>query len=82
MLNKIVRGLLIAVLVALLVGFGACGLFGTVGGLRDVMNPRPSEMQLGGLVLGCGLAGLAVAAVAGFLLRKLLRRPHGGGSAE
>ena len=73
MLNKIGRGVLIAFLVALLVGFGACGLFGTVGGLRDITQPHTGELQLGGLVLGCGLAGLAIAAIAGFLLRKLLR---------
>jgi len=73
MLTRILRGLLIAVLCAALVGFGVCGAFGTLGGVASLVEDN-NDGSLARTMIICGVLGLAVAWVAWLAIAALWRR--------
>jgi hypothetical protein len=73
MLAVILRGVLIVILCVVLVGFGVCGAMGTFGGIAGLIDARQSN-EVVPVLIGCGLAGLAVAWGAWKALSALWRR--------
>ena len=76
-MNNIARGILTAFLCVMLVGFGVCGIAGTVSGLGGLSSPGPENFSSIALVFG--LIGLGIASVCGFVIVRLWReRPSAG----
>jgi hypothetical protein len=72
--SRFARALSIAVCCILLAGFGVCGAFGTVTGVIGKISGNNGPEDLSGLLLGCGLSGLAIAFVCGWNLVQLWRK--------
>jgi len=70
--TRILRGLLIAILCVVLVGFGVCGALGTISGVAGMFEAR--DRSLGRTMIVCGVLGLAVAWGAWKALAALWRR--------
>jgi len=76
-MNNIARGILTAFLCVMLVGFGVCGIGGTISGLAGLSSPGPENFSSIALVFG--LIGLGIASVCGFAIFRLWRkRPPAG----
>ena len=76
-MNNIARGILTAFLCVVLVGFGVCGIGGTISGLAGLSSPGPENFSSIALVFG--LIGLGIAFVCGWIVARLWRkRPPGG----
>lgn len=76
-MNNIARGILTAFLCVVLVGFGLCGIGGTISGLAGLSSPGPENFSSIALVFG--LIGLGIAFVCGFAIFRLWRkRPPAG----
>jgi hypothetical protein len=72
MLTQIGKIFFTIVLCVLLVGFGWCGLLGTVEGISGLNRP-PGHDNFSGMYLMIGLLGLAVALASGWVLYHLWR---------
>lgn len=79
-MNNIARGVLTAFLCVVLVGFGLCGAYGTVGGLADLVGGGSGELKgIEPMLIGFGLVGLGIAWVCGIAIVRLWRkRPPAG----
>lgn len=73
-MKRLGRAILTALLCALLVGFGVCGAYGTFGGLSGALGGPGEGRALFPLLLGCGLAGLAIAWLCWRAIAALWRR--------
>jgi hypothetical protein len=79
-MNVIARGILTLILCMVLVGFGLCGAYGTIGGLADLIGGGSGELKgIWPMLIGSGLVGLGIAWVCGIAVVRLWRkRPPGG----
>lgn len=76
-MNNIARGILTAFLCVVLVGFGVCGIGGTISGLAGLSSPGPENFSSIALVFG--LIGLGIACVCAWIIARLWRkRPPAG----
>jgi hypothetical protein len=73
MLTQIGKVFFTIVLCVLLVGFGWCGVLGTVSGIAQLSRP-PGGENLSGLLLVTGLGGLGIALASGWVLYQLWRK--------
>ena len=64
-MEKFFRAIGILICLALMVGFGACGIMGIVAGI--------SENGIGGIGIGLGLVGVAVSVGCFFAVRNILK---------
>lgn len=71
-MDNIARGILTAFLCVVLVGFGVCGIGGTISGLAGLSSPGPENFSSIALVFG--LIGLGIACVCGFVIFRLWRK--------
>jgi uncharacterized membrane protein len=79
MLNNFARGLLAVILSVLLVGFGICGAYGTLGGVANLFDHSSEGRAFAPVLIGAGLLGLAIAWICWKLVTGLWRkRPPGG----
>jgi hypothetical protein len=77
-MNNVARGILTVILSLALAGFGLCGALGTFGGVVAMSDSSAESRGIGQLMVWCGLAGLAIAGVCLFFVRRLQRkRPPG-----
>ena len=77
MLTRILRGLLIAILCVVLVGFGVCGAIGTFGGVVSLFETS-RDGSMGNTMIVFGVFGLAVAWGAWKAIAALWRRRRPG----
>lgn len=71
--RRLLRGLSIAMLVLFVGGFGVCGAFGVVTGIASAFGSSGEARSYGMLFLIVGGIGLAIAAFATWLFRRLIR---------
>lgn len=71
--GKLLRGLSIAMLVLFVGGFGVCGAFGVVTGIASAFGGSGEARSYGMIFLIVGGIGLAIAAFATWLFRRLIR---------
>jgi hypothetical protein len=74
MLVSLFRGIVMLLLFALVVGFGACGLYGLSGGLSAFGSGghSPEQEFFRWVFIGCGLIGFVIAGWFAWLFRKML----------
>lgn len=70
------RALVIALGMAATIGFGLCGVLGLTVGLYQELRPREGveELDLSGLYTGCGLVGILISLVGGFIVYRFLNK--------
>ena len=74
MLNNLARGILTVFLGMLLVGFGICGAYGTLGGLGGLFESSAEGRGFAPVLIGAGLLGLAIAWICWKVVTALWRK--------
>jgi hypothetical protein len=60
-LQTVLRGIATAVLAFFLIGFGACGAYGTFGGVATFFDGAGEGRGIGPILIIAGLVGFAIA---------------------
>jgi uncharacterized BrkB/YihY/UPF0761 family membrane protein len=71
--RRLLRGLSITMLVLFVGGFGVCGAFGVISGVASAFSGSGESRAYGMIFLIVGGIGLAIAAFAFWLFRRLIR---------